>query len=73
MNVAYDTTPRRNAMSYEQTKQEIEGLRMAGWDKDQTGLWKHHHVNGLHNLKSAIAITDRWAREGDCEPESQRQ
>lgn len=48
-------------MSYSQIAHEIEGITMAGWEKDFSGFWKHSACNGLHSLKSAIAITNRWA------------
>lgn len=48
-------------MSHSQMQHEIEGLLHAGWSQDRFGNWTHFRVGGLHSLKSAIAITSRWA------------
>ncbi len=50
---------RKSAMTIRQIEHEIEGLLMAGWYRFGANGWKHPHIGGIHNLRSAILATSR--------------
>ena len=48
--------------SFADKAERKELLLIAGWIQTKLG-WTHFHIGGLHNMKSAEKITNKWIEE----------